>query len=202
MRRFFTASASTTTNSLTIPRPGSKAHQSCAGICGTRDFGVRAAATVAREAGDALRRARRVLERGLRPDVSALILLLLLFLPLDGKPHADWLQFLGRFHPLLVHLPIGLIVLLPVLETFGDQASILREAAGVVLQFALATCLVAILFGLLLAYGSGEIGTTVTSSPARRNPSGHRAVVCAWRFGPHGCRHGNHACIPSCSLRF
>ncbi len=93
---------------------------------------------------------------------TALILLSLLFVPLDGRPHADWLQFLGRFHPLLVHLPIGLIVLLPVLETLGIRRPSLREAAGLVLQFALATCLVAILFGLLLAYGSGESGTTVT----------------------------------------
>jgi uncharacterized membrane protein len=93
---------------------------------------------------------------------TALILLSLLFVPLDGRSHADWLQFLGRFHPLLVHLPIGLIVLLPVLEILGVWRPSLREAAGIVLQFALATCLVAVLFGSLLAYGSGESGTTVT----------------------------------------
>jgi len=91
-----------------------------------------------------------------------MILLSLLFVPLDGRPHADWLQFLGRFHPLLVHFPIGLIVLLLVLETLGIHRPPLREAAGLVLKFALAACLVAILFGLLLAYGSGESGTTVT----------------------------------------
>jgi len=93
---------------------------------------------------------------------TALILLSLLFVPLDGRARADWLQFLGRFHPLLVHLPIGLIVLLPVLETWGLRRPSLREAAGLVLQLALATCLVAILFGLLLAYGGGESGSTVT----------------------------------------
>jgi len=90
------------------------------------------------------------------------ILLLPLFFPLDGRPHADWLQFLGRFHPLLVHLPIGLIVLWPLLEIMGMKRPALREAAGFVLQLAVATCLAAIVFGLLLAYGSGEIGTTVT----------------------------------------
>lgn len=93
---------------------------------------------------------------------ALLILLLPLLFPLDGKPHADWLQFLGRFHPLLVHLPIGLIVLWPVLEIGGTRRPAFREAAGFVLQLALATCLAAILFGLILAYGSGEIGTTVT----------------------------------------
>jgi uncharacterized membrane protein len=93
---------------------------------------------------------------------GTIIALLPLFFPLDGKPHADWLQFLGRFHPLLVHLPIGLIVLLPLLEFAGTRRQSLREAAGFVLQISLATCVLAIIFGLLLAYGSGEIGTTVT----------------------------------------
>jgi uncharacterized membrane protein len=82
--------------------------------------------------------------------------------PLDGRAHADWLQFLGRFHPLLVHLPIGLVVLWPVLEIGGAKRPALREAAGFVLLLAVATCLLTIFFGLLLAYGSGEIGTTVT----------------------------------------
>lgn len=95
-------------------------------------------------------------------SATALVLLSLLFLPLDGKPHADWLQFLGRFHPLLVHLPIGLIVLLPFLEILGLRRPSLQEAAGLVLQIALLTCLVAILFGVLLAYGGGESGRTVT----------------------------------------
>ena len=85
-----------------------------------------------------------------------------LFFPLDGKPHADWLQFIGRFHPLLVHLPIGLIVLLPLLEFAGTRRQSLRDAAGFVLQIALVTCVASIFFGFLLAYGSGEIGTTVT----------------------------------------
>lgn len=93
---------------------------------------------------------------------TVLVLLSLLFLPLNGQPHADWLQFFGRFHPLVVHLPIGLILLLPVLEIIGMRRPALREAAGLVLQFALATVLVAIVFGVLLAYGSGESGTTVT----------------------------------------
>jgi uncharacterized membrane protein len=93
---------------------------------------------------------------------TALILLSLLFVPLNGQPRADWVQFFGRFHPLLVHLPIGLIVLLPVLDILGMRRPALREAAGLVLQFALATVLIAIVFGVLLAYGSGESGTTVT----------------------------------------
>jgi uncharacterized membrane protein len=124
---------------------------------------VSLAAKVAGAAGDVLRRARlipRVWIGAIYAGIS--IVLLPLFFPLDGRPHADWLQFLGRFHPLLVHLPIGLIVLLPLLEFAGTRRQSFREAAGLVLQIALATCVVSIIFGLLLAYGSGEIGTTVT----------------------------------------
>ena len=54
-------------------------------------------------------------------STGILILLLPLLFPLDGRTHADWLQFLGRFHPLLVHLPIGLIVLWPLLEIGGPS---------------------------------------------------------------------------------
>lgn len=121
------------------------------------------AAKVAGAAESALRRMRAIPRMWIVTGCAGIFILLLPFLfPLDGRSHADWLQFLGRFHPLLVHLPIGFIVLWPVLEILGTKRPALREAAGFVLQLALATCLAAILFGLLLAYGSGVIGTTVT----------------------------------------
>jgi uncharacterized membrane protein len=124
---------------------------------------VSLSATFAGAAGDALRRARLIPRAWIGAICGGTFILILpLFFPLDGKPHADWLQFLGRFHPLLLHLPIGLIVLLPLLEFAGTRRQSLREAAGFVLQIALATCILTIIFGLLLAYGSGEIGTTVT----------------------------------------
>src|SRR5215470_7092357 len=94
--------------------------------------------------------------------LSALLLTLPFAVRLTGRPHADWLQFLGRFHPLLVHLPIGLIAIFPLLEFMGARRPALRDAAGFVLLFALAACSISIFFGLLLAYGSGENGTTVT----------------------------------------
>lgn len=92
--------------------------------------------------------------------------LLLLALPwlihLDGKPHADWQQFLGRFHPLLVHIPIGLIVLVPLLEIAGRLKPALRESAGFVLALAFASCLGALVLGFLLAYGGGTAGTVLS----------------------------------------
>ncbi len=95
--------------------------------------------------------------------IASLLLLSLPFLVrLDGKPHADWEQFLGRFHVLAVHLPIALILLVPVLEIAGAFRAALREAAGFVLALALAACLGSVVLGFLLAYGSGEAGATVT----------------------------------------
>lgn len=97
---------------------------------------------------------------------SLLISLALLLVPfvfrLDGKTHADWQQFLGRFHPLVIHLPIGLILLVPLLEVAGVVRPALREAAAFVLALCIPASLSAVLLGYLLAYGSGDIGVTVT----------------------------------------
>ena len=94
--------------------------------------------------------------------VSVALALLPRIFRLDGKPHADWEQFLGRFHPLAVHLPIGLIVLVPLLEIAGAFRPALREAAGLVLGLSFAACLGTLTLGYLLAYGSGDVGSTVT----------------------------------------
>jgi len=81
---------------------------------------------------------------------------------LDGRPHADWEQFLGRFHPLAVHLPIGLILLVPLLEVIGSFRPALRETAGFLLVLAAGTCFGTLILGYLLAHGSGEVGAIVT----------------------------------------
>lgn len=94
--------------------------------------------------------------------LSLALLLLPEIVKLDGKPHADWLQFLGRFHPLAVHLPIGFILLVPMLEIAGLFHPALREAAGFVLGLACVACLGTLILGYLLAYGSGDTGSTVT----------------------------------------
>ena len=106
------------------------------------------------------RRTRVVVSAALA--LSAALLLLPVCFRLDGKPHADWQQFLGRFHPLAVHIPIGLLVLLPLLEVAGRNRPALREAAEFVLILAFAGCLGALTLGYLLAYGSGDAGPGVT----------------------------------------
>ena len=94
--------------------------------------------------------------------VSIILLILPYAVGLNGRQHADWLQFLGRFHPSLVHLPIGMLVLLPFLEYAGITRPGLREGAGFVLRLTLAAGAITFIFGVLLAYGSGVMGATVT----------------------------------------
>jgi uncharacterized membrane protein len=92
---------------------------------------------------------------------SVLLLVLPFIFRLDGRAHAEWMQFVGRFHPVLLHLPIGFIVLLPAVEIAGAKRAALREAANFVLRAALALALPTLALGYLLAYGAGDSGTTV-----------------------------------------
>lgn len=99
----------------------------------------------------------------LRAGCTSVVLIALPFVfRLDGRAHADWLQFLGRFHPALLHVPIGLIVLLPALEIAGSKRPALRESADFVLRAAFALALPTLALGYLLAYGAGDTGTTVS----------------------------------------
>lgn len=94
--------------------------------------------------------------------LSLVLVLLPWIARLDGKPHADWEQFLGRLHPLAVHLPIGLLVLIPLLEIAGAKRTALREAAGFVMGLAFVSCLGSLALGFLLAHGGGSAGAVVT----------------------------------------
>ena len=93
--------------------------------------------------------------------IAALLLVPLVF-KLDGNPHADWQQFLGRFHVLAVHLPIGLILLVPLLEIGGRFRPALCEAAALILSLTVFVCVGTFTLGYLLAYGSGTMGAGVT----------------------------------------
>jgi uncharacterized membrane protein/mono/diheme cytochrome c family protein len=106
-----------------------------------------------------------LLTRGLWLGAALLCVFLLLlpvFFRLDGKTHADWQQFLGRFHPIVVHLPIGLIMLVPLLEIAGYFRPAFRETAGFVLGLGCIGSVFAVMLGILLAHGSGTAGAGVT----------------------------------------
>jgi uncharacterized membrane protein/mono/diheme cytochrome c family protein/YHS domain-containing protein len=75
----------------------------------------------------------------------------------------QWLGFLGRFHPALVHLPIGLIILLAVLEilTYSKRFRTATAGSGYVLAIAVPTALASAIAGWLLAASGGYEGDTL-----------------------------------------
>lgn len=92
------------------------------------------------------------------------VFILLIALPPDGSERAAWAQFIGRFHPLAVHLPIGLILLVPILELVGraPRFSYLRASADFVLGLTTVTAIVAASLGWCLARSGGYSGPIVT----------------------------------------
>jgi len=99
--------------------------------------------------------------------VSFLLLLvltaLLLFAPPDGIERAPLLQFVGRFHPLSVHFPIALLLLVPLFEILGRKRNVPFLLASVDLLLLVATCgaMIAAALGWCLARGGGYSGPLV-----------------------------------------
>jgi uncharacterized membrane protein len=107
--------------------------------------------------------------RQLRPGLIVLapiliVLVLLVFFPPDGGERAKWAQFIGRFHPLAVHFPIALFLLVPILELAGRNShfSHLRLSAGFVLGLATVGAIVAAMLGWCLARSGGYSGPILT----------------------------------------
>jgi uncharacterized membrane protein len=92
------------------------------------------------------------------------VLVLLVFFPPDGNERAKWAQFIGRFHLLVVHFPIALFLLVPVLELAGRNSrfSHLRLSAGFVLGLATVGAIVAAMLGWCLARSGGYSGPIMT----------------------------------------
>ena len=101
---------------------------------------------------------------GLLAAPILILIALLVFFPPDGTERATWAQFIGRFHPLAVHLPIALVLLVPVFELLGrDQRfTYLRVTAPFVLALALLSGIVAALLGWCLGRTGSFSGPLVT----------------------------------------
>ena len=93
-----------------------------------------------------------------------LLFILVIALPPDGVERGQWAQFIGRFHPIAVHLPITLILLVPVLELAGrrPQFSYLRPSADFVLGLATISAILAASLGWCLARSGGYSGPLMT----------------------------------------
>ena len=93
-----------------------------------------------------------------------LLLILLIYAPPDGGERSELAQFLGRFHPLAVHIPIALLLLVPVLECASllRHRSDLHQSAGFVAGLAAVAAIVSAWLGWLLAWSGGHAGSLVT----------------------------------------
>ena len=82
-------------------------------------------------------------------------------MPLLAGPPApekmpDFVRFLGRFHPVLLHLPIGVFALILIQELgliFGKNSSQLRQTSMFPMFFGAASGIIAVLAGFLLYQG-------------------------------------------------
>ena len=92
------------------------------------------------------------------------VTLLVILFPPDGNERADWLQFIGRFHPLIVHFPIALFLLVPVLELAGRRPrfAYLQLAINFVLGLATVAATTAAILGWCLARSGGYSGRLIT----------------------------------------
>jgi uncharacterized membrane protein len=93
-----------------------------------------------------------------------IVAVLVTLFPPDGTDRAEWAQFIGRFHPLTVHFPIALILLVPILELAGlnQRFSYLRLSADFVLGLATLGATVAASLGWCLARSGGYSGSLLT----------------------------------------
>src|SRR5215467_15066067 len=98
--------------------------------------------------------------------LASIVLLasLLLFAPPDGLERGQLMQFFGRLHPLAVHLPVALLILVPLLELAGrtKRFSYLLPTSSFVLGVATIGSIVAAALGWCLARSGGYAGPLVT----------------------------------------
>jgi len=101
---------------------------------------------------------------GLLLSPILIVTALLVFLPPDGTERAQWAQFIGRFHPLAVHFPIALVLLVPILDLVGrsPRFSYLRLSSGFVLGLATVGAIVAAFLGWCLGRSGGYSGALIT----------------------------------------
>jgi uncharacterized membrane protein len=84
--------------------------------------------------------------------------------PPDGNERGEWLQFIGHFHPLTVHFPIALFLLVPVLEVVGRFSGLahLRVSVNFILALATLGAASAAILGWCLGRSGGYSGALIT----------------------------------------
>lgn len=76
---------------------------------------------------------------------------------MTNSPTPEWVLFIGRFHPLLVHLPIGFLLLLALLEllSYTERFKAVVHSRGVVVAASVVGVSASALCGWLLSWDGG-----------------------------------------------
>ncbi|WP_158965398.1 c-type cytochrome domain-containing protein [Paraglaciecola sp. L3A3] len=84
---------------------------------------------------------------------------------LDGEVGNDWAIFFGRFHIVVLHLPIGWLMLVPFIEVISRKCQLaeLSKAIRFILYFAAISAVLAVIVGFTLASSDGYSGELVTT---------------------------------------
>jgi uncharacterized membrane protein len=96
--------------------------------------------------------------------VVLILLIAALNAPPDGVERGDLSQFIGRFHPLVVHFPIALVLLAALIEcaSLFPQGKSLHSSAGFILALATVSAIAAAFLGWMLGRNGGYEGSLVT----------------------------------------
>jgi mono/diheme cytochrome c family protein/uncharacterized membrane protein len=81
----------------------------------------------------------------------------LIFLQTSSAQPSDWVLFLGHFHPLIVHLPIGFLLIAGLLELdrLTRRNSVSAHTITLILFWSAVSATIACVFGYLLSLGGG-----------------------------------------------
>ena len=107
------------------------------------------------------------------------VLFALLLIPLDGKVDNTFLFFLGRFHPIILHLPIGalmVLLLMEIINKFRPKLN-LDAACKILLWFSVFSIIPTITLGFLLA-SSGSYDDELLNF--HKWLGWFTALICVW----------------------
>ncbi len=118
-------------------------------------------------------------KRILIPGILTILLVGLLFIPLDGTVDNTSVFFIGRFHPIILHLPIGGLIALFVMEIINSYRPKLKldSACSILLWFSVITVIPSAILGFMLG-SSGNYDDELLN--LHKWLGWLTALVCVW----------------------
>ena len=89
----------------------------------------------------------------------------LILLPANPASPSDWILFWGHFHPLIVHLPIGFLLIAGLLEIdrLTRRNSVSQHTITLILFYSAVSATMACVFGYMLSLGGGYEADTLNN---------------------------------------